>query len=384
MSNLNRYVTMKVLHLLSGFYPTRGGIETLVDSLAQELKGQHSIDSIFVAPRYWNSRPDVLNHAGITVYSLDVKVSGKSSADRRLRDARQAMILTKQLDEIWEQEQPDVIHVHGVFDLFLLGNRLAQKYDIPVLNHLHGELTSTLSPDYIDTLRNADLVVAVSNPVAQSFHQLQPKATAVVIANGLADLAPRPRIIEIKRVVLVGRLEKQKGFDVAFEALARLVSKGHRLEIHIVGIGNHQYLQREAIRLGIDNLVIFHGRCNRDQTLNVMRKSDLVLVPSTSIEGFSLVAAEASLMGIPVIASNVGGLAKTIKHEFSGLIVDPSDAEGLASSIKRYISDIDLANLHGQNGRAYVLEEFSLGRYASEMYSTYLSLVKQFRERRNQ
>jgi glycosyltransferase involved in cell wall biosynthesis len=376
-------MTIKVLHLLSGFYPTRGGVETLVESLAQELKVNHSTDSIFVAPRYWHSRPDVLNHSGIPVYSLDVTILGNTSMDRRLRDARQAIQLSKQLDEIWAKEQPDILHIHGVFDFFLLGNRLAKKCDVPVLNHLHGELTSSLSSDYIEALRQADFVVAVSHAVAQSFRQIEPKVSSVVIANGVADLEPRPKIFEIKIITLVGRLEEQKGFHVAFEALARLVSKGHSFDIHIVGIGNHQYLQREAIRLGIDELVTFHGRCNRDQTLNVMRASDLILVPSTSIEGFSLVAAEASLMRIPVIASSVGGLTKTVKHEFSGLIVDPSDPDALASSINRYISDIDLANLHGKNGRAYILEEFSLDRYASEMYLTYLSLLKSFKERCN-
>lgn len=376
-------MSMKVLHLLTGFYPTRGGIETLVESLAQELKSKHSIDSIFVAPRYWNSRPDILNHDGIPVYSLDVIVGGKTTKDRSLRNARQAMHLTNRLDVILIKEQPDVLHIHGVYELFLLGNKLATKYDIPVVNHLHGELTSSISLDYIKALREADCVVAVSDPVAQSFHNLEPSTSAKVIANGLADLAPRPRISKIKRISLVGRLEEQKGFDVAFRAVSRLRANGHNFDIHLVGIGNHQYLQQEATRLGIDDLITFHGRCSREETLDVMRKSDLVLVPSNSIEGFSMVAAEASLMRIPVIASRVGGLVKTVKHEFSGLIVEPSDAISLASSIERYISDTNLANLHGKNGRAYILEEFSLDRYASEMSSTYSSLIGNFKKRSN-
>jgi L-malate glycosyltransferase len=371
---------MKVLHLLTGFYPTRGGIETLIESLAQELKSKHSIESIFVAPRYWNSRPDILNHDGIPVYSLDVIVGGNATKDRSLRNIRQAMHLTNRLDEIWIKEQPDILHIHGVYEMFLLGNKLATKYDIPVVNHLHGELTNSISLNYINTLRQADCVVAVSDPVAQSFHDFKPSTSAKVIANGLADLAPRSRITKIKTISLVGRLEEQKGFDVAFKALSRLRANGNNFDIHLVGIGNHLYLQREATRLGIDELITFHGRCSREETLDVMRESDLVLVPSNSIEGFSLVAAEASLMRIPVIASRVGGLVKTVKHEFSGLIVEPSDAISLAGSIERYISDVSLANLHGKNGRAYILEEFSLERYASKMSSIYSSLIKNFKK----
>lgn len=367
---------MKILHLLTGFYPTRGGIETLVDSLAKELKCFHSVDSVFVAPRYWNSRPDRLTHEGTPVYSLDITVGGKANAERLLKNTRQAIKLTHQLEEILEIEKPDILHIHGVYEFFMLGNRLAQKLHLPVVNHIHGELTSSISPEHQELLRNAKCVIAVSDQVAQSFGKLEPRFPAQVIPNGVADLEPRPPINAIKRIALCGRLEEQKGFDIALQAISELKTNGFLTDVDLVGIGNHQYLQRESNRLGIDHQVTFHGRCSHDQTVEIIRNSDLVIVPSTSIEGFSLVAAEASLMQIPVIASRVGGLARTVKHDFSGLLFEPYDVEALANSVKRYISDIDLANLHGKNGRTYILEEFSLGRYASQMLSTYLALLE--------
>jgi glycosyltransferase involved in cell wall biosynthesis len=102
---------MKILHILSGFYPTQGGVETLVTSLSKELLSQHKVDSVFVAPRYWKSRPDGLTYKSHRVYSIDMVVHRGNKGSLELKTARAAMKSLNDLRKIFEIEKPDLVHV---------------------------------------------------------------------------------------------------------------------------------------------------------------------------------------------------------------------------------------------------------------------------------
>lgn len=362
---------MKILHILTGFYPIRGGVETLIESLSDELEKCDGISSVFVAPRYWKSRPNDFQYKSRRVYSIDMIHYGRRSITAQLKGAKVAMKSFNDLRGIIENEKPDIVHVHGVFELFAAATKIANDLRIPIIHHIHGELPRNFDERKQAILRASTSIIAVSNKVARSIAMHAPDVEISVIPNGVADPGRANSFDKISRITFIGRLEEQKGLHIAMQAFAKSIQRYPHLHLNIVGLGDHIYFQELSNNLGISGSVTFFGRCSHFETLKVLKSSQLVIVPSTSIEGFSMVAAEANIMSLPVIASDVGGLSNTILHQVTGLLVPPSDAESLQEAINFYLENPKSACKHGAAGRARMLGEFSIMQYSKLIENYY-------------
>ena len=104
---------------------------------------------------------------------------------------------------------------------------------------------------------------------------------------------------------------------------------------------------------------------------------DLVLVPSTTLEGFSLVALEAALLGKPVVATDVGGLPETVIHGETGLLTQDGNPQGLAAAVLRLIRDPGLRSSMGVRARDRALARFSMERYTRELRRIYRGTLGQ-------
>jgi glycosyltransferase involved in cell wall biosynthesis len=222
-----------------------------------------------------------------------------------------------------------------------------------------------------EILGTSPCVVAVSKKVAKNIALHIPNSKILVIPNGASDPGTADTFHSISQITFIGRLELQKGLHIALEALAGFIHKDANLHINIVGIGDHLHFQKVVANLGISANVTFHGSCSQSVTLGILKSTQLVIVPSTSIEGFSLAAAEANFMSIPVIASDVGGLSNTIVHGVTGLLVPPSDTEKLIEAIAYYLSNPLIAASHGLAGRRRMVQGFSLVLYAQSIKELY-------------
>ena len=162
----------------------------------------------------------------------------------------------------------------------------------------------------------------------------------------------------------VGRLSPEKGFDVLVRAVAQL--PGARTVV--AGDGpERETLERLAHELGIASLVTFVGWVDPPWSDHLV--PDVLVVPSRR-EGFGLVAAEALMSGIPVVASAVGGLPEVLEEGVAGLLVPPEDPTALARAIESVLSD-------GQSTRARVSRGLESARRRFEptaMAATYAAL----------
>lgn len=146
-------------------------------------------------------------------------------------------------------------------------------------------------------------------------------------------------------MLLVGRLQRLKGLDLAVEALARMTTPGVRL----VACGGPSGTEGEAFvaevraraeDLGLaDRLAIVEPRPHH-QLSTLYRASDVVAVPSRS-ESFGLVALEAAACGRPVVASDVGGLSTLVEHRRTGLLVGSRDPDDWARALDRVLRRAD-------------------------------------------
>lgn len=159
-------------------------------------------------------------------------------------------------------------------------------------------------------------------------------------------------------LLAVASLHRRKGLDVLLDALAQL-DAASRPTLWIAGEGPEaSALERRARQLGVADRVRFLG--HRDDVADLLAACDAFVLPSRQ-EGLGVAALEAMALGRPVVASRAGGLAESVLHERTGLLVEPGDAEDLARALKRLLGDPELSRKLGAAGPEHVATRYSAG-----------------------
>ena len=229
---------------------------------------------------------------------------------------------------------------------------------------------------------SADVVLCISRAVAEQFG---PAPEVEVVYDGLprtidrADRAASRRELGLPEdrfvAALLGRVSDWKGQDV----LARALSGRALAEIGAVGLvagdafpGNERYERRLAElrdRLGLGDRLRLLGF--RDDLYTVLGAADAVAVPSTRPEPLGLVALEAGAAGLPVVASDHGGLPEVVREGETGLLVPPGDPTALAAALRRLADNPGLAGRMGDTAAGEVPVRFSRERMLDQVQAIY-------------
>jgi len=136
--------------------------------------------------------------------------------------------------------------------------------------------------------------------------------------------------------VFVGRLSVEKGGDVLLRAFARVAEEVPGARLRFVGPGPLRDAWRSlAMALGLGEAVAFTGRLEPEGVEEELARAWALVAPSTWAEPLGLVAPEAMVRGVPVIASATGGFSETVRHGAGGLLVPNGDVDGLAEAMLR-------------------------------------------------
>ena len=112
------------------------------------------------------------------------------------------------------------------------------------------------------------------------------------------------------------------------------------------------------VELNIAHRVRFLGYL--PEVREVLGRMQLLVMPTMHFESFGIAAVEAMAMGLPVVASRVGGLAEIVEDGRTGFLVKPGDAVELAGAVRRLMDSPDMRARMGQAGRCRAVEHFSL------------------------
>jgi len=371
-----------VLHVVPAYFPSRGGIEVLVETLVERLDVSLNLSSSVVAPAVPGTGASLRIHRGTRVHSL-VDQPGIEpgmtpwQARSAVSNVRFMADLFGSIRGVLASEDPRLVHIHGIYWLGMATATVASSMDVPVLMHVHGSLTGK-EPRYVrDRLRDAPWMCAVSDAVRTSVARECDRTKPIhLVRNGVEDplATTRPFASFSPSVAMVGRLSPEKGFDDGLRALQGVRTQLGDLRVRLVGAGPEATRLRElAASLDMLDCLDYYGQLRHGDALRVILGSDVVLIPSTGIEGFSLVAAESALLGRPVVATTAGGLPETVLDDVTGLLVAPGDRGAMEWQLLRLLVDPALRNTLGQQARRRALGDFTLGRFVSdiaEMYAT--------------
>lgn len=159
------------------------------------------------------------------------------------------------------------------------------------------------------------------------------------------------------RLLCVARLAPEKGIGILLEALALLKARQLVCHLDIAGAGPlEQKLKDKAAELGLSDQVTFHGYVPYGPALFDLYRQAGTLVLSSLTEGFPQVINEALCVGLPTVATTVGGIPAFLKHGETALLVAPSDVQALAAAIDRIVRDDELRVRLRRNGRALMAE----------------------------
>jgi glycosyltransferase involved in cell wall biosynthesis len=140
---------------------------------------------------------------------------------------------------------------------------------------------------------------------------------------------------------------------------------------------------REGLSEAARPRVRFTGSVAHAETPPFYWAAAIFVFPPVWDEPFGLPVIEAMAAGLPVVATDVGGIRDTVVDGVTGLLVTPGDPQELAAAINRLLTDEALAKAMGRAGRARVRDHFSWDRRADEWVTAYQSLLQPAERRRS-
>jgi glycosyltransferase involved in cell wall biosynthesis len=278
-----------------------------------------------------------------------------------------------------ERARPHVVHANTL--LALPEAAVARACGLPVVLQAH-ELPAP-GPKTSLTIRYAagiaDVLVGVSDAVAEMLRRHAGSTPVLTVRNGVPEAPVRvPCGKEPFTVGSVGTVSRTKGTDVFLRA-ARLALE-QRPDMRFEHVGAHDLhrdtgLDDELSRLRSDirpaSALAMLG--SRPAAEVLPRWS--VFVCSSRSEAFPLATLEAMAMGIPVLATTVGGMTEQIDHLETGILVRPDDPEAIARWLVRLHDDAELRGRVGHAGAERVRTEFTLTRQAEGLHRAYLAAL---------
>ncbi|BEP34172.1 MULTISPECIES: glycosyltransferase family 4 protein [Variovorax] len=355
---------MKILHVAETL---KGGLETylrLVSGFQQNSPVISQAKFILPGPVEWlNSQdthvvPTARSPLALASYAAEIK-------------------------KIIRSERPAVLHLHSsipggiVRALALLGQVPAET---KIVYCSHGWAFDQVGPAYKKSIYRwiewllshwSDAIICISGHefrVAEKFGIKRCKC----IPNGIQPIAPisentvAPKVpARPRRVLFVGRLDRQKGIDALLDAYAR-VQPGFKLVIVGGAVRNDLSLARSSE-------IEFAGWLEKDELEEAYRSCDAVIVPSRW-EGFGLVAVEAMARSKPVFASAVGGLVDIVEDNRNGRLFSLDALDDVLREIDR-ISDEELQRM-GRAGREIFEEKYTADRMNAAILDLYKESVQ--------
>jgi glycosyltransferase involved in cell wall biosynthesis len=264
---------------------------------------------------------------------------------------------------------PIVLTAHGPWH-----REVASGYGVPLDHPVIRWIRSIEQSAYLD----ADAVVSVDRAHAEYVREFGRTDRTWVIPNAVDTRRFRPLLpgdpfppeteawIGGRPIVFCARvLVPKNGVNVAIDAARLLRERGVEYVLLIAGYGPlRKELQSQVLAAGLENNVRFLGPVLTSQMPGWCARASVAIVPSVPSKGVeeatSISAIEGQACGLPVVASDLGGLREVITHDVNGLLTPPGDARALADAVQRLLSDRALAKRLGDAGAANVRSSHSL------------------------
>ena len=376
-------VYKKILLVTNDFGPRTGGIETFVIGLLERIAGH----KVFV---FTSNQGDTTSYDKNWQEEFGITV---------IRDRSRILLpswrVTRVAKKIVSDQKIEVVIFGAAAPLGLMGGALRKSgvKKIVALTHGHEVWWAKIFPfnlainrigrtsDHLTYLgeftRNA-ISKALAKKDAQAMVKIAPGIDTGHFIPQPDSMAKRIKLgLENKKIIIsVGRLVHRKGQDKLIEAMPMIIKRIPNAHLLLVGEGPYrEHLENLVRKLNLQENVTFAGRILYDKLPSYLSAADLFAMPSRSrffgleVEGLGIVYLEASACGIPVVAGNSGGAPDAVLEGITGLCVDGTNVEEIASAVIEICSDAQRASVMGANGRNWIVDQWRWEIWSKEFNS---------------
>jgi len=219
--------------------------------------------------------------------------------------------------------------------------------------------------------RLATCIAFVSGYAQIDFNNIYFKPTnAIIFYNGMKKESPSCNTQAENKLVIccVARLDHSKGQDILLQALKFVIEMGVEAKLLLVGSGPMQDQLVEICRnLGIDDNIGFEGSVSPSEVLEKLKSASLSILPSR-MDNCPFAVVESINLGVPVIASNVGGIPEIIRDGIDGFLVPPENPVVLAEKIVLLLTDHELRKKMGENAHIRFENFFELSKVVNDQF----------------
>ena len=292
------------------------------------------------------------------------------------------------------RDRPDIVHVHWPFPHAWFGavaravggsaTALVCSFYSVELRWV-GRRMPALRPLLRWSIETADAVTAISSSTASEVHALVPREVRVIpfaaAVSGAVDERPVSGVERTPTTLLfVGRLVERKGVEVLIRALPFMTEHAD-LRLVVIGEGPERArLEAQAARSGVTERVEFRGRVPHEELLQAYRDADVFILPAVvdgkgDTEGLGVVLLEALRMGVPVVASDAGGIPDIVRDGETGWLVPPGETAPLARAVQDVLARPDEARRRVAAGRRLLDRRFSLDGIVAALGECYAAAL---------
>ncbi len=302
------------------------------------------------------------------------------------------------LMKILRQEEIDIVHTH-LYQADLWGRLIALLAGVPVVCRTeHGDVSSFKNkPFYFRAAEYSGFnsmldrlgagVIFISDAQKRAFEKHgRNTGEHFLIHNGIdtdkfSDGRERKhtgagmKYAENSVVIgVIARLSSsRKGQNYLLPAMRKILNRYPQTRLQVIGDGEDEGgLKYLAKCLKLDRNISFLGM--RDDIPELLEGMDILVQPSIT-EPLGLSILEGMYSGLPVVATDVGGIPEIVRHGETGFLVPPKDPDALADSIMKLIRDRDMAREMGKKGRETVMNGFTGKVYSKKLEKLYTSLL---------
>ena len=360
----------KTLIVTIDFPPILGGIASYLSGVARNLPKDKTI---VLAPALDNSE-EFDREEGYKIYRRNLVSKSFFLWPKWLP-------LIYHIFKIARKEKVEVILVGQVLPVGTAVFFLKKIFEIPYIISCHGMDILTAKKSFRKKrlmnkiLEQSEKIISNSNFTKNELNKLGVQSKKIEILypcvpkrinlkEDFLENVSRKYNLENKKIILTtGRLVKRKGHDKVIESLPKILEQFSDAKYIIVGDGpERENLENQVKNLNLGSHVIFTGKVGDLELAAFYQLCDLFITVSRQIEGdvegFGTVYLEANLYGKPAIAGNSGGAGEAVIDGLNGLLVDPESIDEISKGIIKLLSDRDLTNQLGRQGKERVEKEF--------------------------
>ena len=368
---------MRILFWSELFWPYLGGAELFGARLISYLQSRDH-DFMVITSKRTCDRPDE-DHDGVLIHRFPFREALGGSGMKVFPQVVSDVIKAK------ARFNPDLIFMNGISASTFFHLVTNDAHPSPVIVRVNQEVLcgekgseATITGKVLSA---ANWVVCVSTSLLSQVQSLVPNLSgrSSVIRNGLEPpgLIPTALPFEAPVLLCIGRLVRQKGFDMALAAFGSICERYPKLRLVLAGDGpERENLQTQITALGLANRAELCGWVAPEHIFRLINSATVILMPSR-FEGLPTVALQAGMMARPVVAMRVGGLPEVVVDRNTGLLVAPEDRAALSKAIVYLLEHPECAARMGEAARQRVTKHFGWDPCVIEYEQLFRQLTKQ-------